>query len=480
MSPEEQASLLTRWLAAPAGQAPPEGLDPEVVETVYALRPERAPAPRVSLDDILAGVSTGPFAAGAPAGAVGQAAVGEAEAGAGAPGPARETEGAFSPGFTQGSASAAPRSGGEVVDFAAARARRNRLLFTVGSVAAAAMVLFTVMPLQRSAEQLSEVAVAPEARTDAPAPGGAPSRLVTEPTEPRAQRPADPSPLPDAAGPKQRSAAPPPPAAAPAAASPATAVASGRASGGASYDTLDLERTQNGTPAPLREEPALTGADEDQAEAEAVATEEQAGAVQATPTQSVSPGAALRRDEASRAREKLELLEEPAPAKSSLGRSESKKSSSANVLTPPAAAPATDDSTLSAADARASAWPQDYSASWLGSLGDAALREQALRAEAEAAALSGVARAERLAQLIPASDARVGQDFAGRAAQAALIAGRADLALRYVDQGLRRGGANTPFLAMLYYQQGQAYERQGNPEAAQRAYTQAAALNASR
>jgi len=52
---------LAQWLDAPGTD--PEGLDPEVLEAVYAMRPDLAPAPRVTADDILAGVMEGPLAA---------------------------------------------------------------------------------------------------------------------------------------------------------------------------------------------------------------------------------------------------------------------------------------------------------------------------------------------------------------------------------------------------------------------------------
>ncbi len=61
MSPEEQAQALSRWLSEPAGTDPPGELDPDVVESVYALRPDIAPAPRVSADDILASLTAGPL-----------------------------------------------------------------------------------------------------------------------------------------------------------------------------------------------------------------------------------------------------------------------------------------------------------------------------------------------------------------------------------------------------------------------------------
>ena len=64
MTPEEQAKALNQWLSEPPGTQPPAELDADVVESVYALQPERAPAARVSPDDILASVTAGPLASG--------------------------------------------------------------------------------------------------------------------------------------------------------------------------------------------------------------------------------------------------------------------------------------------------------------------------------------------------------------------------------------------------------------------------------
>ena len=62
MTPEEQAQVLSRWLESPAGTNPPGDLDPDVVESMYALRPDLAPMARVSADDILASLTAGPLA----------------------------------------------------------------------------------------------------------------------------------------------------------------------------------------------------------------------------------------------------------------------------------------------------------------------------------------------------------------------------------------------------------------------------------
>jgi len=88
MSHDEHAKALARWLEQPEGTIPPDELDDDVVEAIVSLRPERAPAPRVTADDILALVTTGPLAEAASPG-------GEVVPFPGAPAPAPEVEQAF-------------------------------------------------------------------------------------------------------------------------------------------------------------------------------------------------------------------------------------------------------------------------------------------------------------------------------------------------------------------------------------------------
>ena len=57
------AESLAEWLGSPPGTPPPRNLPIGVVEATYALRPELAPAPRLSIDDVLSGLSEGPLAA---------------------------------------------------------------------------------------------------------------------------------------------------------------------------------------------------------------------------------------------------------------------------------------------------------------------------------------------------------------------------------------------------------------------------------
>ena len=66
MSETHHAELLATWLQDHPGQEPPASLldgAPDVVEAVYALRPDLAPAARVTIDDVLARVTEGPLAA---------------------------------------------------------------------------------------------------------------------------------------------------------------------------------------------------------------------------------------------------------------------------------------------------------------------------------------------------------------------------------------------------------------------------------
>jgi len=62
MSHDENSQALARWLDQPPGTEPPDDLDADVVEAIHAIRPDLAPAPRVSADEILGLVSAGPLA----------------------------------------------------------------------------------------------------------------------------------------------------------------------------------------------------------------------------------------------------------------------------------------------------------------------------------------------------------------------------------------------------------------------------------
>ncbi|MEY3213913.1 MAG: hypothetical protein RIT28_4394, partial [Pseudomonadota bacterium] len=171
---------------------------------------------------------------------------------------------------------------------------------------------------------------------------------------------------------------------------------------------------------------------------------------------------------------------------------ESRSKSSADYAEAPPAAPApsktatkpTTTTTTSLASQRAAAMPADYRASWYTSLSDAALVAElsAAEAAAKAAAAKGDYNAAFAAvgPFVNHADARVAQDFAGRAADYALKAGSANAALSTIRAAKSRSSANTPYLARLWAIEGAAYEARGDAESAQRAYAEAARLNQSR
>jgi hypothetical protein len=118
----------------------------------------------------------------------------------------------------------------------------------------------------------------------------------------------------------------------------------------------------------------------------------------------------------------------------------------------------------SAARARRAALPKAYAASWWASTPDVAV------VFGRAAALSGTARGEVYLEL--ASDPRitVAQDAAWRAANALRAVDRAR-ALRVVENGLARGGADTPFRANLVVLKGDLLWEAGRRDEARAAWT---------
>lgn len=82
MTPEEQAQKLARWLDEPTDASVRDELDADVVEAVFAIRPDLATAPRVSANEILGLITEGPLAtpeAAAPVAPVGAASDGVLE-----------------------------------------------------------------------------------------------------------------------------------------------------------------------------------------------------------------------------------------------------------------------------------------------------------------------------------------------------------------------------------------------------------------
>ena len=83
MSENQEAQILAQWLDGVPGGTVPESLDSDVAETVFALRPEYAPAPAVTIEAVLASLTDGPLVDPA----IGEALRSWLEAGPGTPPP---------------------------------------------------------------------------------------------------------------------------------------------------------------------------------------------------------------------------------------------------------------------------------------------------------------------------------------------------------------------------------------------------------
>lgn len=177
MKPEEHASALQRWLASP-GTRPPADLDEDVVEAVYTLRPDLAPAPRVSAADILASITSGPLA-GTPSSV--------------APLPARGGEVVPFPGSTLDEGDTTGRATVQVADPSPARHRGvwrwvggASGLALLGAAAASVMLMFDP---QDVAPSLVSPASAPQEAAPPPLADeqAAPVTAASEPAAPPAQ-----------------------------------------------------------------------------------------------------------------------------------------------------------------------------------------------------------------------------------------------------------------------------------------------------
>lgn len=426
MSPEQQASLLATWLDSQPGTEPPEGLDPDVVEGLYVLRPDRAPAPRVSVEDILAGLNP----------------------------------------VSQSGAAAPPLPEAEVVSLGARRPRQARIWAAVGGLAAAALVLFVVVPSEQDAPRVGPApeAVAPtmpQESATAPAPDAAPAKEQFDTAEFDKSK-------------KNEQAKKPQPAAAARPAMDPGAAPGGSAAGSSSgYQRLELGKgdAASAGPSPLTEAEDVSVADERYA----APASKSAASVDDRTTDNVIAGVeAVARSEDSR--------RDRGPRTPSRGTT-----ASSNVATPEPSVSAPSASggraTGNLDGLRASATPADYNANWYLSA-DAAtaqrVTERVEQADSQKNAGDRPGAMATLAAGISDTDPRAGQDFAGRAARMALDLGQASTALSYTQQGIRRSGTNTAFLARLCALQGEAYERLGQPEQAAASYGRAATLNMER
>ena len=426
---DTQPRLLAEWLAAPAGTPAPEGLDPEVAAAVYALRPDRAPAARFAMDDILGTVTAGPFARAEGAGT---------KPGVGA----RRTAGV---------AEREPRK----------RASRWWMTPAVGLSLAAAAALLLVIPM-------SERYVSPTA-----------GKLAGEGV--RAEQAASP---PAAAAP----AAAAPAAAAPAAAAPAAAAPGGQAegwipevaggSGGEATAPMDdLGDRSDGKGRSGGSDLAPLGYAERRKEEEQDASS--TSVARAADLEAPEPSAriALAESPAAVLNDESDENVVQSATKAKAAKIPSKPSSSRPYAAP---APTAGVSKRSAnmdkdttTEARNGAIPDDYSAAWYAGLGEIA----PAYTEAAVAGTTDEMIAAWTA-LIAHPDPRVGQDAAFRAAS--LLRGNPARALALVARGLNRSAANTPFRSNLLALKGDLLLAQNKEQAAESAWAEARSLNAER
>lgn len=465
MSTEEtEARLLAEWLATPPGTPPPEGLSASAVQAVYALRPDRAPAPRITIDDVFSTVTTGPYAA------------------AGRRGQARAASGA-----TPVDRSPARRP--------APSARRWWAAPAVGLALSAALAAIVVIPVaghyfSRGNEQVSQEV----ARSDA-APMAAPA---SEPVE-------APAPV--------GGAAPPAP--------PLADLAPGDAS--LADPKVNMEGAEKAGPAPVAAPPSLpemAAAPSGQGEAEA-RRESQSVAPAAEPAFGsgglAEEGTAAAPPPPPEAVAEADDVLAKTPSTSTTGASggkvaqtESKndtwdwgrkksstptKNKAADAPAAPAAAarPARSESAADeeapaaeraqsdkdeGADPRARAVPTDYRNDWYNTRSDVAA-VYALAESQRAAGQPDSAVATYLT-LLGDADRRVGQDVAWRAARIHQSAGRLAEAQRLVKQGLSFSAANTPQRANLLVLDGDLSLARGDATSAARSWAEAQKLNDAR
>jgi hypothetical protein len=158
MSESLHADLLAQWLSAAPGSVPPEGLEEEVLGSIYALAPDRAPPHRVRIEDVLDALLTGPVADPE----VSEAAIALNPDLA----PAHRVDiDQILDSVTEGPFAAGAQPGGEIIDLAAAR-RRRRWWVGTGAIAAAAVALFIVVPISHKAEEAPTGMSAKEAKPE--------------------------------------------------------------------------------------------------------------------------------------------------------------------------------------------------------------------------------------------------------------------------------------------------------------------------
>ena len=497
MSEQNDIQRLVTWLEGHPGDAPPADLDPEVVEAVYMLRPDLAPAPRVKIEDIFARIETGPLADEnrqnplaspsemSPPDLMGGALQTEdipTELALDRPDPVTEIA-----------------TSGEVVQLSFYQRHRRSLWTGTGTLAAAAGALFMVLPVHQQADLLGQALHEP-AGMSAPAPElESINQLLAKP-------------IADVAGPAEEVASK-------VAMEPLAELkelgsadfdASGTiggmdglgsrgsgSGGGSAFGTASSSLSRAPAHAPVRSASQATeldglesSLDFEGAGDEMVAYEDEMVAYEAAPM----AGAAASRDRRKSSREQR------SPARKSRARASADVAAPEMADAAPASAPAeSEPDATSDMDAWATrARVKDYRSDWYTSVLTASLAaeiHEAISLASDAGRYTGaymppgVASPNTGASSDPAAiyepwiqhaDARVAQDMAWRAAESAVRQGQLDQALEFIARGRARSSANTPFYAHLLELEGDTRKRKGDLQGALDAWKAAALLNDAR
>lgn len=442
MTEEKQSEALARWLDQPPGTLPPEELDADVVEALIALRPERARAPSLTAEDILASVTRGPLA--------------DRQMATDVPVAARSVV----------SLEAARQARGQAAGSARDRGRWTAAAGGWGGLgvvmAIAATFLVVVLATEEDRAPLAEVLPGAPASPAAQAPSGG-GGLAAGARSARGQdavsevASADP-----VASEAPRRARPSPPAASPptprgtskesrAGALAVTAPRDAELDAVALADEVD---EGEGSVFPLRESGAAPSAD--------IIPE----------VGSYAPGAAA--PDAAGAQVGSDPVEEL------VGASAQEKVSRKDETTGASEAPAVDPAP--SPSRRAAAVPRDAGTAWRAQVDALTLQriDDANRMADAEVRLGNASGAAALLLPVVAPPAEAGQVQAARAVQLYLRAGDVATALATARRGLALSSANTAARAGLLVAYGDALTAAGDAEGAEQAWVDAASLNAAR
>ncbi len=467
---ETEARLLAEWLSTPPGTAPPEGLSPDVVAAVYAMRPDRAPAPRVTIDDVLATVTTGPFAASTARPKLGSERATARGVGVRPEAARRRRPWWMAPAFGVGITAALAAvivipaaglwfSGSKVVE-EAARSEQVAPAPMLAEPTTGPAFAPTAPPMDLIAEagpQVAPVVAVPPTPSTVSA-GELGAEVAAGEERARSQGvlekgDASAAPVPPT------SPAPPPPAKTVGAAVRDESASAGPTTGGAATNEDDSWGWSSGKGA--KEEPASREvADKDEEEVE-------------------SP----RRNDAQAPADSVEQKAKSTPQKPASSTEAPAQAASAPAEEPSAQASSTGRTTTSqrafgSNDARGAALPSDYKPNWYVGLQRVATVYAAVEPIRGSGDIEGALA--RYLTLAADADTSVAQDALWRAASLAAGAGRTDYALGLVERGLARNAKNTVFRSNLLVLKGDLLTKKGNTAGATAAWTEAARLNDAR